>query len=75
MAKKDAGQRLTATRRKGSRTRVPRTLFRCACRCDEKLEVLEGTDYLEMNGVFGHKEAWKRLLTPLLKVKDPTDFT
>ena len=55
-------------RRKGKKD--ARFLFKCGC-CDEKLEVYYGGDSLEINGVMGSVENWRKLLLPLLELKLP----
>ena len=52
--------------RKGKKD--PRFLFKCGC-CDCELEVYYGEDSLEINGVMGSVENWRKLLLPLLEMK------
>jgi len=47
-----------------------RFLFKCGC-CDERLELHYGEDSLEINGVFGSVDNWRKLLLPLLERKLP----
>jgi hypothetical protein len=46
----------------------PRFLFKCGC-CNRELEVYYGGDSLEINGVMGSVENWRKLLMPLLEMK------
>ena len=54
--------------RKGKKD--PRFLFKCGC-CNRELEVYYGEDSLEINGVMGSVENWRKLLMPLLEMKLP----
>jgi len=55
-------------KRKGKRD--PRFLFKCGC-CNRELEVYYGEDSLEINGVMGSIENWRKLLVPFLEMKLP----
>ena len=54
--------------RKGKKD--PRFLFKCGC-CNRELEVYYGENSLEINGVMGSVENWRKLLIPLLEMKLP----
>ena len=54
--------------RKGKKD--PRFLFKCGC-CNRELEVYYGEDSLEISGVMGSVENWRKLLLPLLDMKLP----
>lgn len=44
-------------------------VFKCGC-CSEKIEIYYDNDDLEINGVNGSIENWRKLLLPLLHVKN-----
>jgi hypothetical protein len=56
--------------RKRKGTKDPRFLFKCGC-CTRDLEVYYGEDSLEINGVMGSVDNWRKLLMPLLEMKLP----
>ena len=44
----------------------PRYLLKCGC-CDESVEIYYSEDSLEINGVHGSIDNWRKILLPLLK--------
>lgn len=66
---------LRITRRARRKLKSPRLLVRCGC-CDQSLEIYyddrplgnRHRDSLEINGVNGTVEQWRKVLLPLLKV-------
>jgi hypothetical protein len=55
--------------RKGHGKRSPGYLLKCGC-CDEKLEIYYDKEGLEINGVDGSIEDWRKILLPLLGISD-----
>lgn len=67
---------LRITRRARQKLKSPRFLVRCGC-CDQSLEIYyderstgnSHRDSLEINGVNGTVDQWRKVLLPLLKVR------
>lgn len=67
---------LRVTKRAQTKRISPRLRIRCGC-CDESLEIYYdgrragnlNLDSLEINGVNGTVDQWRKLLLPLLKMK------
>ena len=53
--------------RKKHNKKSSRYLLKCGC-CDQKIEIYYDSDGLEINGVNGSIENWRKILLPLLKV-------
>jgi hypothetical protein len=65
------GWRLRIYHRKGRKTgkassTLPRYLIKCGC-CDEAIEIFYDDHGLEIGGVMGSKEEWRKVLLPLLE--------
>ena len=54
--------------KKGNGRRCPRYLLKCGC-CEEKLEIHYADDGLEIGGVNGAIEDWRKILLPLLRIE------
>jgi hypothetical protein len=63
-----------AARKRGKGWITPRYLLRCGC-CDASLEIHDGEDSLEINGVNGSIENWREILLPLLRIGQPKKET
>jgi hypothetical protein len=55
--------------RKGAGKKCPRYLLKCGC-CNQKLEIYYAEDGLEIGGVNGALEDWRKILLPILKRKN-----
>lgn len=51
--------------RKGRAVVLPRYLLKCGC-CDKSVEVFYDNESLEINGVQGSIQNWRKILLPLL---------
>ena len=54
--------------KKGAGKKMPRYLLKCGC-CDEKLEIYYDEEGLEINGVNGSIDDWRKILLPLLRIE------
>lgn len=60
---------LKVTYKKGKGKVSPRALIKCNCGCDKKVEIYYDSEGLEIGGVQGDIDDWRRILFPMLKVK------
>lgn len=60
--------RIRVFRHKAKGKRLPKVVCKCGC-CDEKVEIYYDDESLEINGVNGSIEDWRKVFLPLLKVK------
>lgn len=60
---------LKVTYRKGKGSVSPMALIKCNCGCNEKVEIYYDDEGLEIGGVQGDIDDWRRILFPMLKVK------
>lgn len=63
-------EKLKVMYRKGKGKIVPRVLVKCSCGCKNKLEIYYDRDGLEIGGVNGDIDDWRRILFPMLKEKE-----
>lgn len=60
---------LKVSYKKGTNKKAPRALVKCNCGCGYAVEIYYDNDGLEIGGVQGDIDDWRRILFPLLKVK------
>ena len=54
--------------KRGLGKKMPRYLLKCGC-CDEKLMIYYDDEGLEINGVNGSIDDWRKILLPLLRIE------
>lgn len=54
--------------KKGKGKRTPRFLVKCACGCDNKIEIHYDKDGLEIGGVNGSVDDWEEFFFPLINL-------
>jgi len=54
--------------KRGLGKKMPRYLLKCGC-CDEKLMIYYDDEGLEINGVNGSIDDWRKIVLPLLRIE------
>lgn len=67
--REDGYHEIRISHRAQRRKKSPVYTFKCGC-CDEKIEVCYGDNGLEINGVNASIESWRKVLLPLLEIKE-----